>query len=71
MRTPAGAFAVVRYDERALAELGSDAGIDWHGHSDRGFGVASALAALEAGATGCTALRSASGSGPATRRWTC
>ncbi len=28
-----------------------EAGIDWHGHQDRGFGVASALAALEAGAT--------------------
>jgi isopropylmalate/homocitrate/citramalate synthase len=49
--TPAGAGAVVRYVKDLLAELGSDAGIDWHGHSDRGFGVASALAALEAGAT--------------------
>jgi 2-isopropylmalate synthase len=49
--TPAGAGAVVRYVKHLLAELGSDAGIDWHGHSDRGFGVASALAALEAGAT--------------------
>jgi isopropylmalate/homocitrate/citramalate synthase len=49
--TPAGARAVVRYVKGLLAELGSDAGIDWHGHSDRGFGVASALAALEAGAT--------------------
>jgi isopropylmalate/homocitrate/citramalate synthase len=49
--TPAGARAVVRYVKDLLTELGSDAGIDWHGHSDRGFGVASALAALEAGAT--------------------
>ena len=49
--TPAGAGAVVRYVKDLLAELGSDAGIDWHGHSDRGFGVASALAALDAGAT--------------------
>jgi 2-isopropylmalate synthase len=49
--TPAGAGAVVRYVKALVAELGSDAGIDWHGHSDRGFGVASALAALEAGAT--------------------
>ena len=40
-----------RYVKALLAELGSDAGIDWHGHRDRGFGVASALAALEAGAT--------------------
>ena len=28
-----------------------DVGIDWHGHRDRGFGVASSIAALEAGAT--------------------
>jgi 2-isopropylmalate synthase len=49
--TPSGAGAVVRYAKALVAELGSDAGIDWHGHSDRGFGVASALAALEAGAT--------------------
>jgi 2-isopropylmalate synthase len=34
-----------------IAELGADVGIDWHGHRDRGFGVASSLAALEAGAT--------------------
>ena len=49
--TPAGAGAVVRYVKALVAELGSGAGIDWHGHADRGFGVASALAALEAGAT--------------------
>jgi 2-isopropylmalate synthase len=49
--TPSGAAAVVRFVKALLAELGSEAGIDWHGHSDRGFGVASALAALEAGAT--------------------
>jgi 2-isopropylmalate synthase len=49
--TPAGAAAVVRFVRDLVAELGSDAGIDWHGHRDRGFGVACALAALEAGAT--------------------
>lgn len=49
--TPSGARAVVRYVKSLLTEIGSDAGIDWHGHCDRGFGVASALAALEAGAT--------------------
>jgi 2-isopropylmalate synthase len=49
--TPAGAGAVVRFVKDLLAELGSDAGIDWHGHRDRGFGVACALAAFEAGAT--------------------
>jgi 2-isopropylmalate synthase len=49
--SPSGAKAVVGFVRRLLDELGSDAGIDWHGHSDRGFGVASALAALEAGAS--------------------
>ena len=49
--TPAGAAAVVRFVKDLLAELGSDAGIDWHGHRDRGFGVACAMAALDAGAT--------------------
>ena len=34
-----------------VAELGADVGIDWHGHRDRGFGIASSIAALEAGAT--------------------
>jgi 2-isopropylmalate synthase len=49
--TPAGAGAVVRFAKSVVAELGVSAGIDWHGHSDRGFGVANALAAFEAGAT--------------------
>ena len=49
--SPNGRAAVVHFARGLLDELGSDAGIDWHGHSDRGFGVASALAALEAGAT--------------------
>jgi 2-isopropylmalate synthase len=46
-----GARAVVHYVKGLIAELGADAGIDWHGHRDRGFGVASSMAALEAGAT--------------------
>jgi 2-isopropylmalate synthase len=49
--TPDGAKAVVRFVKSIIAELGADAGIDWHGHRDRGFGVASSIAALEAGAT--------------------
>jgi 2-isopropylmalate synthase len=49
--TPTGARAVVRFVCELIRELGADAGIDWHGHRDRGFGVASSLAALEAGAT--------------------
>jgi 2-isopropylmalate synthase len=49
--TPTGAKAVVRFTCELIRELGVEAGIDWHGHRDRGFGVASSIAALEAGAT--------------------
>ena len=49
--TPNGARAVVGFVKSLIAELGADVGIDWHGHRDRGFGVSSSLAALEAGAT--------------------
>ena len=50
--TPNGAKAVVQFVKSVVAELGvPDVGIDWHGHRDRGFGVASSIAALEAGAT--------------------
>jgi 2-isopropylmalate synthase len=49
--TPTGAHAVVSYVRGLLVECGSEAGVDWHGHNDRGFGVAAALAALDAGAT--------------------
>lgn len=49
--TPNGAKAVVRFVKSLIEDLGVDVGIDWHGHRDRGFGVASSIAALEAGAT--------------------
>jgi 2-isopropylmalate synthase len=50
--TPHGARALVTYVKELLKELGAEhVGIDWHGHRDRGFGVASSIAALEAGAT--------------------
>ena len=49
--TPSGARAVVKFVKSVIDELGVDVGIDWHGHRDRGFGVASSIAALEAGAT--------------------
>jgi len=49
--TPNGARAVVRFVQSVVDECGGGIGIDWHGHRDRGFGVACALAALEAGAT--------------------
>ncbi len=49
--TPNGARAVVSFVKSLITELHADVGIDWHGHRDRGFGVASSIAALEAGAT--------------------
>jgi len=49
--TPNGATAVVHFVTGVTRELGVDVGIDWHGHDDRGFGVAAALAAVAAGAT--------------------
>ena len=49
--TPNGANAVVTFVKAMIADLKVDVGIDWHGHKDRGFGTASAIAALEAGAT--------------------
>ncbi|MBI3491876.1 MAG: 2-isopropylmalate synthase, partial [Acidobacteria bacterium] len=49
--TPSGARAVVNFVKSVIADLRVDIGIDWHGHRDRGFGVASSIAALEAGAT--------------------
>ncbi len=49
--TPAGATSVVRFVMDVIQRLGVDVGVDWHGHNDRGFGVASALAAVGAGAT--------------------
>ena len=49
--TPAGVRGVVGYVKKLVDELGADVGIDWHGHQDRGLGVANSLAAIEAGAT--------------------
>ena len=49
--TPNGAKAIVRYVKALITEMGAPVEIDWHGHRDRGFGVASSIAALEAGAT--------------------
>jgi 2-isopropylmalate synthase len=50
--TPEGARALVRFVIEEIVEpSGEDVGVDWHGHRDRGFGLANALAAVEAGAT--------------------
>ncbi|RMH16409.1 MAG: 2-isopropylmalate synthase [Gemmatimonadetes bacterium] len=50
--TPDGARALVRFViEEVVEPSGEDVGVDWHGHRDRGLGLANALAAIEAGAT--------------------
>lgn len=50
--TPEGARAVVRFVvEEIVKPSGEDVSVDWHGHRDRGFGLANTLAAIEAGAT--------------------
>jgi isopropylmalate/homocitrate/citramalate synthase len=49
--TPAGTRALVRFvKEQIVAPSGEDVKVDWHGHRDRGYGLANALAAMEAGA---------------------
>ncbi len=49
--TPSGVRKLVSYVHDLVKELGADVGIDWHGHRDRGLGLANAVAAIEAGAT--------------------
>lgn len=48
--TPRGVRALVRFvREEIVAPSGEEVKIDWHGHRDRGLGLANALAAIEAG----------------------
>ena len=50
--TPEGTSKVLRFVREVLDEAGgSEVGIDWHGHRDRGLGLANCLAAFQAGAT--------------------
>lgn len=50
--TPEGTRSLVRFViEEIVKPSGEDVEVDWHGHRDRGFGLANALAAIEAGAT--------------------
>ncbi len=49
--TPEGARTVVRFIRRVVAATGESVKVDWHGHRDRGLGVANALAAAAAGAS--------------------
>jgi 2-isopropylmalate synthase len=49
--TPAGVQALIRFVlEEVIQPSGEKIRLDWHGHCDRGLGVANALAALAAGA---------------------
>ena len=50
--TPEGTRALVRFVKEEIVDpSGEDVGIDWHGHRDRGLGLANTLAAIQAGAT--------------------
>ncbi len=49
--TPDGVRALVRFVIEEIVEpSGEEVKVDWHGHRDRGLGLANALAAIEAGA---------------------
>jgi 2-isopropylmalate synthase len=49
--TPMGTFALVRFVlDQVVKPSGEKIRVDWHGHCDRGLGVANAMAALVAGA---------------------
>lgn len=48
--TPAGTTRLVRFmREQLFPALGTAVALEWHGHRDRGLGIANALAAIEAG----------------------
>jgi len=49
--TPHGTMQLLRFvREEIVAPSGEDVKVDWHGHRDRGLGLANTLAAIEAGA---------------------
>ncbi len=47
--TPHGVRQLVRFAKEIVSDAGDDVRVDWHGHRDRGFGLANALAAIEEG----------------------
>ncbi len=50
--TPHGAAHVLQFVRQAIDEAGGrSVGLDWHGHRDRGLGLANCLVAYRAGAT--------------------
>jgi 2-isopropylmalate synthase len=48
--TPDGVRALLGYVKGLVQETGLEVKIDWHGHRDRGMGLANCIAAIEAGA---------------------
>jgi 2-isopropylmalate synthase len=49
--TPMGAFALVQFViQEVVKPAGESIRVDWHGHCDRGLGIANSMAALMAGA---------------------
>jgi 2-isopropylmalate synthase len=48
--TPEGTRNLVRFLRGVVDATGEQVAVDWHGHNDRGFGLANAIAAAEAGA---------------------
>src|SRR5256885_7259361 len=49
--TPSGVQALIRFVlDEVVKPSGTKIRVDWHGHSDRGLGIANSLAALAAGA---------------------
>lgn len=47
--TPQGVRNLLKFVRKVVSETGKDIKIDWHGHNDRGLGVANTLAAVLAG----------------------
>jgi 2-isopropylmalate synthase len=47
--TPLGARRLVSFTQDFLAGRGARVALDWHGHNDRGLGLANALSAIDAG----------------------
>ncbi len=47
--TRTGAVNIVRFIKDVIENTGEDVKVDWHGHNDRGFALASTLAAVRAG----------------------
>jgi len=49
--TPSGVRNLLGFTHEVVQESGERIGVDWHGHSDRGFAVINTIAAIRAGAT--------------------